>query len=108
METLVIGLSQLFAESSVVGCTDDRIVFPKLAIMERLPSTVRHAGEVGDDDMDVALGVEGPARVMREHSVDEITGSHRFARLCSLIGSPFSKLLLDPGHCFADGAPVGC
>ncbi len=74
--------------------------------MERLPSPVRHAGEVGDYDMDVALWIERAARVVGKHSVDEITRAHRLARLRSLIGSPFGELALDPAHGLAHRAPV--
>jgi len=74
--------------------------------VKRLPGTVRHSGQVGDDDMDMTLRIERTARFMREQSVDKITCLDWFARFGALICPALGKLALDPAHRLLDRAPV--
>ncbi|ANI80068.1 hypothetical protein EP837_03684 (plasmid) [Sphingobium sp. EP60837] len=71
------------------------LAFPDRAIVERLPFSVRHLGQVGDHRMDMALGIERPARVMLEQGIDEVAGPDR--RLLPVyIFAALSKIGFDP------------
>ena len=90
----------------MVDRADHAIVAPDLAIMERLPLAIGHAREIGDDGMDMRLGVEGPARVVLEEGIDEIAGPERDLLAVDILAT-LGEVGLDPFHGRLDRCHIG-
>ena len=74
---LVAQLLDLGTELRRVDRTDDCLVVPELAIMQRAPLPVLRSGHVGDDDVDMALRIERAARVVLEHRRHQVASANR-------------------------------
>src|SRR3546814_10258165 len=62
----VTELLESCTQIGMIDRADDTVVAPQLVPMERLPFAVGHAGQIGNDGVDMSLRIEGPARVVLE------------------------------------------
>lgn len=79
----------------MVDCADHGVVRPDFVSVERMPLAIRPLRQVGQDRMDMELGIERAARVVLKECVDQIAGLHRL-RFAVLRDARFSEVLLDP------------
>ena len=105
---LIAELLELGAEGGVIELADCRVVFPDLTVPQRLPIALEVAGQIGDDGVNMPLGIERAARVVGKQGINEVAGLLRLAAATALVIAAFGILLLDElRHGRAHGRHVG-
>ena len=94
---LVADLLEAGAHIGMVDRADDGVAGPDAVGMERLPFAVRHAGQVGDDGVDMGLRIERAARVVLEEGVEEVAGLDGDLLAADVLAG-LGKVAFDPGH----------